>query len=232
MGDYAERRDIELVSDLRRIAMYLGIVNSGYATAFFTPTILYQMGWTALRAQVMAIPIFVAAAFLTLASAVVSDRMHHRFGFTIVGCIIATVGYILLLCQKQVPVGVRYFALYAISCGSYITLPVCLTWISNNMGGHYKRAISSAAQVGLGNIGGIIASTVFGIPGEAPTYYIGFGVSLALVWVCLFSCVALFFYLRHENRIRAEGERDYLLELPETEVNNLGDDHPRFKFSY
>lgn len=212
--------------------MYFGIVNTAYATAFFTPTILHQLGWTALRAQIMAIPIFIAAAFLTLACAVVSDRIRHRFGFAILGCMIATVGYIMLLNQNQIPVGARYFAVYAITCGGYITLPVCLAWVCNNMGGHYKRAISSAAQIGVGNIGGIVASIVFGDPRDAPTYYMGYGVSLALVWVCIFSCTVLFFYLRRENRIRAKGERDYLLDLPESEINNLGDDHPGFKFTY
>jgi MFS transporter, ACS family, DAL5 transporter family protein len=212
--------------------MYLGIVNTGYATAFFTPTILHQLGWTAMRAQVMAIPIFIAAAALTLATAVVSDRIRHRFGFAALGCMITTVGYVMMLCQKQIPVGARYFALYAISCGSYMTFPICLAWVNNNMGGHYKRAISCAAQIGLGNFGGIIASTIFGNPKDGPTYYAGFSVSLALVWVCLFSCIAFLFHLRRENQMRARGERDYLLDLPEREVNNLGDDHPGFKFGY
>lgn len=35
--------------------MYLGIVTSTYATSFFIPTILRQLGWTSLRAQVMSI---------------------------------------------------------------------------------------------------------------------------------------------------------------------------------
>ena len=38
------------------ILMYLGIVNTGYSTSFFTPTILSQLGWTSIRAQVMSIP--------------------------------------------------------------------------------------------------------------------------------------------------------------------------------
>jgi hypothetical protein len=36
--------------------MYFGIVNTGYATSFFTPTILRQLGWTSVRAQVINIP--------------------------------------------------------------------------------------------------------------------------------------------------------------------------------
>ena len=97
--------------------MYMGIVNTGYATSFFTPTILRQLGWTAIRAQVMSIPIYIVATVLALTTAVITDRLKHRFTFIIIGCCIATIGYAILLCMKHVPVGARYFALYAITGG-------------------------------------------------------------------------------------------------------------------
>ena len=40
------------------ILIYMGIVNTGYATSFFTPTIIKQLGYTSTRAQVLSIPIF------------------------------------------------------------------------------------------------------------------------------------------------------------------------------
>lgn len=81
--------------------MYLGVLNTGYATSFFTPTILKDMGWTSLQAQIMSVPIYIAAAILTLCTAVLSDRFKHRFGFALGGCFVATVGYIILLAQKS-----------------------------------------------------------------------------------------------------------------------------------
>lgn len=134
--------------------MYMGIVQTGYATSFFTPTILRQLGWTAIRAQVMSIPIFIVAAVFALTTAAITDRLKHRFSFIIIGCCIATIGYAILLHMVDVRVGVRYFALYLITTGGYIAQPVCLVWLSNNVSGHYKRGISSAMQVGFGNIGG------------------------------------------------------------------------------
>lgn len=53
--------------------MYFGIVTTTYAISFFTATILKQLGWTAVRAQVMSIPIYIFAVALSLATAVVSD---------------------------------------------------------------------------------------------------------------------------------------------------------------
>lgn len=213
------------------ILMYMGIVNTGYATSFFTPTILKQLGWTSIRAQVMSIPVFVFATATTLITAVMSDYMRHRFAFTILGCIVATVGYVILICQTHVAVGVRYFAVFAVTSGGYITQPICMAWLSNNMGGHYKRAISSSMQVGIGNAGGLVASNVF-LDHEKPEYPTGFGVSLAFVWLSGISCLALFLYVRRENNIRDLGGRDSLFNLPEGELSNMGDDHPSFRFTY
>ncbi|KAK2793488.1 hypothetical protein FQN51_001245 [Onygenales sp. PD_10] len=211
--------------------MYIGIVNSGYAISFFTPTILHQLGWTAMKAQLMTVPIFAFGAASTMMMAFVSDWMKHRFAFTIGGCLVATIGYVILLCEAHVSVSIRYMAVFAISGGSLVTHPITITWLSNNMAGHYKRGISSALQIGLGNTGGIIASNIF-LKSEAPSYPTGYGVCLGLIWVCGITCVIFFFYLRRENRMRVQGKRDYLLELPQDEVENLGDDHPSFRFTY
>lgn len=211
--------------------MYLGIVNTGYATSFFTPTILQQLGWTSVRAQVMSIPIYIVATIISLVTAFASDRLRHRFAFTITGCFIATIGYVILICQKSVPVGARYFALYAITGGGYMTQPILMGWLSNNMAGHYKQSIASAMQIGFGNCGGLVASNIF-FDGEAPTYPTGFGVSLGMVWICGVACIIFFAYLVRENRLRERGGRDERYQLPPDERDNLGDEHPSFRFTY
>lgn len=90
--------------------MYLGVTNTGYSVSFFTPTILSQLGWTAVRAQVLSIPIYVVAAVISLISAFLSDHLRHRYGFAMLGIVVATIGYIILLVQHEVSVSVRYFA--------------------------------------------------------------------------------------------------------------------------
>lgn len=208
--------------------MYLGVVNTGYAISFFTPTILTQLGWTSIRAQVMSIPIYIVAAVISITTAVVTDRLRHRFAFTICGCVIATIGYVILLCQRSVPVGARYFAIYAVISGGYMTQPVLMGWLNNNMGG---RSIASAMQIGIGNCGGLVASNIF-LSSQAPTYPVGYGVSLGLVWLCGICCVLFFLYIVRENRLRDQGQRDHLYQLPREELENLGDDHPDFRFTY
>ena len=212
--------------------MYFGVVNTGYATSFFVPTILKQMGYSSVRAQVMSIPIFLVATVITLACALLSDRLRHRYFFSMLGCLVATLGYVLLIRQVDIPVGVRYFAVFAVTAGGFISQPLVLGWVSNNMGGHYKRSISSSMQIGFGNTGGLVASNVF-FDTEAPRYPTGYGVSLGLMWICGLASTVFLGVLIRENRLREKGARDWrLTELDEEEVRNLGDDHPSFRFTY
>ena len=211
--------------------MYLGVNNTGYSTSFFTPTILNQLGWTAVRAQVLSIPIYVVAAVTCLISAFLTDRLRHRYAFAMLGVVIASVGYIILLAQGSVSVGVRYSAVYLVMAGGYITQPITLVWLSNNMGGHYKRSINAAMQIGFGNCGGIIASNIY-LTDQRPRYPVGYGVSLALIWMCGLACTVFVIGLRLENKRRERGERDARLSLAKEEVDNLGDDHPAFRFTY
>lgn len=224
---------------------FYSIVNTGYSGSasfspepcalwilismqFFIPTIIQQLGYRAEEAQVRSIPIFAVATVCCITTAYLTDRMRHRYMFTMVGVMVASIGYILLLCQLNISVGVKYFALFLIVSGGYITQPVTLTWLQNNVSGHYKRSVAAAMQVGFGNCGGIVASNIY-FQAEAPEYWTGYGVSLALVWICGAACTALFFGVRRENKKRDRGERDWRLDEPD--VDNMGDDHPEFRFT-
>ncbi|EMD00019.1 hypothetical protein BAUCODRAFT_30459 [Baudoinia panamericana UAMH 10762] len=209
--------------------MYLGVVNTGYATSFFTPTILTELGYKAEAAQVRSIPIFIVAAVMCLIVAFCTDRLRHRYAFCITGICVATCGYVMLLCQHRIPVGARYAAIFLIVSGGYMCQPVTIGWLQNTMGGHYKRSVAAAFQVGFGNMGGIVASNIF-ITKQAPAYRTGYGTSLGLLWMCALACTGFLIGLMIENRKRDRGERDWRLDTPE--ADNLGDDHPHFRFTY
>jgi hypothetical protein len=77
----------------------------------------------------------------------------------------------------------------------------------------------------------LVASNIF-FKEEAPRYTTGYGVSLGMTWICGAACALFLTYLARENRLRDAGRREWRLELPQDEVENLGDDHPSFRFSY
>lgn len=101
--------------------MYLGVVNTGYATSFFIPTIIKQLGYTSAEAQVRSIPIFIVATVCALTTAVITDRLKHRFSFCILGVCVAFIGYVMLLCQSSLSTGVQYFAIFLITSGKEIS---------------------------------------------------------------------------------------------------------------
>jgi hypothetical protein len=211
------------------IIMYISVVNSSYALSFFTPTIINEMGYKAEAAQVRSIPVFVVAAVASVATAAWSDRLRHRFGFIIGGILVATAGYAVMLNYDRVPVGAKYAALFLVVSGGFIAQPVVIAWAQNNTAGHYKRSISSAMMIGFGNCGGIIASNIY-ITSERPQYPTGLGVSLGLLWVCAIASTIFLVGMRWESKRRDAGARDERLEG--ADGDNLGDDHPNFRYTY
>lgn len=213
------------------ILMFLGAAATSYAASFFIPTILTELGWKAVHAQVMTIPIFVVAAFFNLVAAFLSDRIKHRYSFIVLGSMVSTIGFGILLNTRHVSVSIRYMALFFVLTGGAVALPISVTWLNNNMGGHYKKGIGAAAQIGFGNVAGVIASNIF-ITSQAPYYKTGYSVCLALILLTAAAATLMAVYMKLENKKRDEGKRDYLLSLPADELYNLGDAHPTFRFVF
>jgi hypothetical protein len=87
--------------------------------------------------------------------------------------------------------------------------PLLLTWLANNMVGHVKRAVSTAALLSFANLGGIAASYAFQSKDE-PRYLTGYTalVSVLVVTWCL--TWVYFLGLRWENKKRDQGKLEYL----------------------
>ncbi|TVY22690.1 putative transporter [Lachnellula hyalina] len=211
--------------------MYMGVVTTGYSTSFFIPTILEQMGYTSAMSQILTIPIFACATIVAIGTAFATDKLRHRFSFIILGVVVGSTGYAMMLNMGSVSVGVRYLACFLITTGGYISQPITLAWLSNQMGGHYKRSMAAAIQIGVGNYGGIVASNIF-LSMEAPTYKTGFGSALAfLIVLCGGMAIVMFFGLKAENNKRDRGGRDYRHAEEVVDLGNMGDDHPDFRFT-
>ena len=212
------------------IVIYFAVSASNNATAFI-PGIIARLGYTNAAAQAYAVPIYVVAAALAWFAAVASDRLRNRFVFCFLGVLFCVVGYAMLLNQRHISAQAQYGALFLFIGGCFMVLPTLWTWLSNNMAGHYKRAWSSALQIGLGNAGAIVPSMTF-VTDEAPAYTRAYSTCLALIVLAGVVMIATELGLWWENGIRDRGGRDHRLELSEEEKANLGDDHPSFRFAY
>ncbi|KAI0165465.1 MFS general substrate transporter [Hypoxylon sp. FL1284] len=210
--------------------VYMGIGITGYATTLFLPTILREFGWTAREAQVHTIPVYAVSAVGMVSVAYFSDRLRHRYGCIILGCVVSTAGYIMLLCQGSLSREAKYGAVFLVSLGGFVATPIAVAWLANNVAGNWKRSFSSAIQVALGNIAGIVASVIFR-DDESPRYLTGYGTCIALVWFGAIMASLLFAGMLVENRLRDAGVRDARLNQPKEEVDNMGDYHPSFRYT-
>lgn len=96
-----------------------------------------------------------------------------------------------------------------------------------NLGGHHRRSVGSAWQIGFGNIGGIIATYAF-LDTEAPRYTKGFSLCLGFLCLAGFSCALYAIAVVWENRKRDKMPRD--MGLTEYEKTELGDLSPDYRY--
>ncbi|EXJ94470.1 hypothetical protein A1O1_02866 [Capronia coronata CBS 617.96] len=165
----------------------------------FNPTILSQLGWKARRAQVMTIPVWIAGIVGALASTLASGRLNKRWPFILPAIVVSIIGWTLHV-TYQAP-GVRYFAQFIISVGTFIQMPLYIGLLTANLRGRAYLSFGTAIQLGLGNCANFVSSNVF-ITTQAPHYPVGFGTGLGIT--CLSFPVMLlviFLFIRHNKKI-------------------------------
>lgn len=97
--------------------MYFGLIVPAYGYAYFAPTIVQQLGnYSSIRTQLMSVPPWVVAFFVSMLIAYFSDRLRHRFAFIVLPISLAVVGLVVLI-SLEGHSGVRYFALFLTSSG-------------------------------------------------------------------------------------------------------------------
>lgn len=181
----------------------------------FTPTILNELKWTASRAQVMSIPIWMVGIVVTLSTSYASGKMSVRWPFVLGGAIFALVGWCIQYAQVQ-PAGVRYFALYIIAFGSFLQFPILIGWLNSNMRGRPQQAVASAVQLGIGNCANFVASNVF-ITLERPKYPTGFATGVGFAVVSIVATGLLTMALIWHNRKYDQKHRGQVEDVQDQE---------------
>lgn len=143
-ADAGRLADLDVVSIVRPLVpmslsdtchstlMYLCVINSTYSTAFYTPTILVELGYTAVKAQLMSFPPYAVAVVSCLSFCMLSDRFKHRYGFLMGGVLMGTIGYAIMLSQQAnpgLPVGAKYFAMFLLISAPQIVQPLTVVSI-------------------------------------------------------------------------------------------------------
>lgn len=188
-----------------------------YGITFFLPTILNDFGYSVPISQLLTVPIFVIATIIMIVVAHFSDTMKMRSSFIIAMECVGLVGYIIQITNASA--GTKYFGTYLAVIGLYAGVPCVVGWLANNLHGKYKRAVGMAIQVGMGNLGGIIASYIFRVQDE-PRFILGFAVAIGFMCIGLLATAALTYSYHSANvsriaRAKREGinEAAYAIDL-------------------
>lgn len=201
----------------------------------------------------MTVPIYVTAAILAVIFAYLSDRAGKRSPFIIGFLCVMIIGFAMYVaCSSETPrlpaqtdsfsrcistdptknPRVVYGGVFIIVCAIYPSFPGNIAWLSNNLAGGYKRSAGMAIQIGVGNLGGAMASNFYRQP-DSPRYILGHGLELGFVCLGILAAVILNISYAAINKQRqrklAEGGES---GFDSRELSELGDKAYTFRYMH
>ncbi|KAK5989262.1 putative transporter [Cladobotryum mycophilum] len=235
----SDRYDIKFVKDALKdwkvwvnMLATAGIYTALYSVSFFMPTIVANLGYSRESAQLMTVPPYFAACFVTICCGIMADRHGQRGVYMMCSCTVAIIGFVILATVKNHH-GVKYFACFLITTGVYPNIPQQSAWTGNNLGGTTKRAVGMAMQTSMGNLGGLISGYIFR-KRDAPGYVTAHIVLSCMMGMTLLLSAYMRWWLRKENARRDreyKSPSEYTPEEMELECDK-GDDATFFRYTF
>lgn len=194
----------------------------------FLPAIINSLGYTAIKSQLMTVPVYAVAFVGTVCSGFLADRFQRRGIAVIIAQVIALIGYIILAAVPS-RIAPRYVGLCLIAAGMFANTSLILTWLAFNTRKWSHRATAGAFVTTFGQ-----AAALAGLQGfdTKPPYAKGNYVTLSCVAVGIFAALFNMWYYNKQNKLK-----DAMQNHPHTEIERqksieeLGTAHPDFRFS-
>ncbi|KIV79946.1 hypothetical protein PV11_07485 [Exophiala sideris] len=206
-----------------------------YGASFILPTVIKNLGYSAVKAQAMTVPPYVFACLVTIASGFLADRYQKRMLSVVLPNLLAAVGFIIILASvhhKHIP-GVTLFGVFLVVGGLYPISPAVTAWVALNTAGSTKRAVAIGSMISFSQLGGIMGSNIY-ISTESPYYPVGFGLSLAMllafgvVWPPIYMLI-----LKRINARRATMSAEEIrTKYTDEDLADMGDESPLFRYAY
>ncbi|KIK65241.1 hypothetical protein GYMLUDRAFT_39605 [Collybiopsis luxurians FD-317 M1] len=189
-----------------------------FSLAYFAPSIISGLGYSAAKTQLMSVPPFAAACVVAMITAIISDRFECRGAIATFSTILCVIGFAMFLGSTKT--SVQYGSLFFSITGIYTAAPTCYAWMTVNVFPETRRATVIALSFVMINAGGILSTWLLGSLSPAPRYTNG------TITLLVFSAVATvlelvnIIYLRHQNKKKAEKRK---VMRREDESLDLGD---------
>jgi len=210
--------------------IYLGNCIPVYALSLFLPSIIANLGYKNADAQLLSTPPYILAMCSALLFAYISDKKRVRGPCILFSEALAIVGYAILITTKKAKYS--YVGTFLSCAGTYSTVPVLISWASNNTGGDTKKAVRIALMVGIGNLGGICSSFIYRNQDKKNGYKLGHKVmisALCMSWVA--TCIAIYAFRRLNKQKEEQCRRENIHSIRAREFVDQGDDSPLFRYS-
>jgi hypothetical protein len=170
--------------------LYGGIVCPLYGISLFLPIIINELGYTASTAQLLTVPIYNAAACLSIATCFFSDRTatngRSRSPYIFWPMVAILIGFIMAIAASAAGV--------IAARGIYPAFPGNVAWISNNLA---DSSAGMAFQIGISNLGSAMASNFYCIQ-DQPKYLLGHGLEIIFITLGLIAVAILRISYSHQ----------------------------------
>ncbi|KAJ2905307.1 putative mfs transporter protein [Zalerion maritima] len=199
--------------------------------AFFLPTIVATIfpDDTVQRKQLLAAPPNLVGGFFLLAVCWFAWKLDRRVIFTICSAPAVITGYAVFIGSDN-PTG-QYVAAFLIASSTYFLGPLSNAIISANVVSDTARSSGIGMNVMMGNFGGLI-STWCWLKTDAPHYYIGHGINLAVSCLLFILSAGLLFWMKKDNKKRdLRSPEEELAGMSQKEIEDLDWKHPGFRWN-
>ncbi|RYP54652.1 hypothetical protein DL768_000588 [Monosporascus sp. mg162] len=190
-------------------AAMLFLANMAYSSLpVFLPTILNEMGYSALESQGLAAPPYLLAFAAVLATARLSDRARRRTPFVVAHALASAAGYGLLALARPLGLGpgLRYAAVYPAATGFFSVVVLVIAWSVNNQASVSRRGGGFALLQLVGQCGPLVGVRLYPRR-HAPFYTPGMAACAAAMAAVALLALLLRFYLARLNR-RLDGDEE------------------------
>jgi len=176
--------------------MYFSVNVSFASLPVFLPTILKEMGFTAVRAQGLTAPPFFLSFLITIGSTYIADKTQQRGLMLIFLSVVGGIGYVMLATCKTV--GARYAGVFLAAGGVFPTIANILPWVTNNQGSDSRRGAGIVILNIIGQCGPVLGTRLYPT-NEGPFYVKGQAVCAGFMFFTTLLVIGLRGLLWWEN---------------------------------
>ena len=137
----------------------------------FLPTIIKEMGYSAIVSQALSAPPYLLAFFVVLITAWLSDYFRSRSAFIIFHALLAGAGYAMMAIAGFMHVSpfVRYIGVYPAAAGFFSAITIIITWTINNQASDSRKGTGLAMLNYIGQLGPLVGVHLY--PDNDQPYY-------------------------------------------------------------